>query len=94
MPARSVLLNVSITARGLGKESLVEQVKEVKAQEEKDIVKVEEGNRERVDSATGDVVPSFNPSLSLATSCSTPTAGIASSTFGKYSRAYHFVAYH
>jgi hypothetical protein len=71
MPARSVLLNVSIQPRGFGQEkaNVVEEVKEIcKTPEEHTIVK-EEIKRERNDSATADYTPpSRTPTLLNPTS--------------------------
>lgn len=78
MPARSVLLNVSITARGLGKANVVEEVREYKAEEQSDmkVEGVEEVKRLRVDSATADTTPSITTPLTVATACNTPPMSI------------------
>jgi hypothetical protein len=52
MPPRSVLLNLSITAKSIEKERVVESVSEVEFGKNSEIKLEAEGNRERVDSAT------------------------------------------
>lgn len=90
MPARSVLLNVSIQARGIGreKENVVEQVKEVRTPEENFTGKIEEGKRERVDSATADYTPPpRTTTYGTAMDCTTPPASAQAPTFvGKLGR--------
>jgi hypothetical protein len=84
MPARSVLLNVSIQARGWGREkaNVVKEVKEVRKPEDDVIGKVEEGKRERVDSATAEYTPPpRNTTYGIATDCTTPPASAETPSF-------------
>jgi hypothetical protein len=79
MPGRSVLLNVSIIAKGLGEKSMVEEVRELKPEQEVGAGKPErpgEGKRERVDSATAIVAPS----MTLPVGTATPTAALTTSS--------------
>ncbi|KAF2279108.1 uncharacterized protein EI97DRAFT_227681 [Westerdykella ornata] len=60
MPARSVLLNVSIIAKPIGKENVIEEVKEVKSEENvPETTNVRVGNRARVDSAAAGMAPTI-----------------------------------
>lgn len=52
MPARSVLLNVSITAKGLGKDSVVERVRDLGIERDVKGLDHDDEMEERVDSAT------------------------------------------
>jgi hypothetical protein len=70
MPARSVLLNVSITAKAIGKDSVMKEVREVDVVANTNVQKPavgEEVKRERVDSATADTAPAMDTSLHIST---------------------------
>ncbi|KAF2745380.1 hypothetical protein M011DRAFT_527847 [Sporormia fimetaria CBS 119925] len=72
MPARSVLLNVSITAKSINQKNVISSVREIHPSAEKHADITEEAKRERVDSATAEIITTHLANISYTTkSCNT-----------------------